>query len=115
MAVKDPEFVSTFKKYGPSVGANIVDVEEAVALSQGKKPRDKTEMMGQKMEAMAGRPDARKKNEQLIKEAEELANQYKREARGTSSSIPDRLRSMLGFKHGGTVSTTKPNKKQNRW
>jgi hypothetical protein len=82
------------EKYGPKVGSNIEKIEEAVSLASGRKPRDRNEMLGQNVMAMAGRSDARKQNEKLIKEAQELGDQYKREARGTeapSSDIPKRM------------------------
>jgi hypothetical protein len=106
------------EKYGPKVGSNVDKLEETVSLAAGRKPRERNEMLGQNIMAMAGRSDARKQNEKLIKEAQELGDQYKREARGTegsSSTIPKSVLSALGFKHGGKISTCSPNKSQSRW
>jgi hypothetical protein len=106
------------EKYGPKMGSNVSKIEETVSLAAGRKPRSSKEMMGQNLMAMAGRSDASKENEKLIKEAEELGSQYKREARGTegsSSTIPKKMLSALGFKHGGKISTCSPNKSQSRW
>lgn len=117
MADQDTDFLENLSKYGPKKVDNIFRLEETAALAAGRKPKSREELMGQKMLAMAGDPEARKKNEKLMQEIKELGDQYKREAKGSvaSSSIPYQLRSALGFKHGGKVSTSKTNKKQARW
>jgi len=117
MAREEPEFLKNLNKYGPKKKDNIAILEETVSTASGRKPRTSEEVMGQNLLAMAGDPEARKKNEKLMQEAKELGDQYKREAKGSvsSSSIPYQLRTALGFKHGGKISTTQPNKKQPRW
>ena len=118
MPREEPEFLKNLNKYGPKKSENISVLEETTATAAGRKPRTSEEMLGQNLLAIAGDPKARKKNEQLMQEVKELGDQYKREARDVdapSQSVISRLKNSLGFKHGGKVSTTKPNKKQPRW
>ena len=113
-----PEYLENMRQYGPNIGSNISDVENATALAAGRAPRSQDEMMGRNLMALAGRPEAIAANQRLMKEARELGNQYKRETRGLGTnqeSTIDKLRRTLGFKHGGKVSTAEKNKNQPRW
>jgi len=99
-----PNYEENLNKYGPGTTGQVKDLERMVAAANAR-PENK-DIYEKNFRSIVSRPS--KEIQNLAQEAGELANQYKREARGVEapdSTIPKKILTTLGFKHGGKIST----------
>jgi len=114
MPMEKPAYMENLEKYGPGTSGKVKDVEKMTALASGRPERE--DIYEENFRAIAGKPS--KAIKELVQEAKELGDQYKREARGVEkpeSSISKKLLTNLGFKHGGKISTAEKNSACKGW
>lgn len=103
----NPKYLENIRRYGPKARDNVEELEKMAALANARPAREN--MVGQNFMAIAGSPQARRENARLVRELEELGDQYRRESRGVESpedeGIISRIKSAAGMKKGGKVSS----------